>query len=78
MKPVLDYMDALNHELISHMSPTSTTDINHVVPLHVLQKDELFLYIHQSNSTYVHCFLMMFSTCMCSCEWMLLLGDFWS
>lgn len=51
IRDICDYMYEINGILDKYSSSTSNTDINEVVPLHVLKNDEAFFeYIVKSNN----------------------------
>ena len=49
-QPVIDYMKAINRDLLVYSSSVSEMDVNHVVPLEMLQDDAAFFaYMYNSN-----------------------------
>ena len=49
-QPVIDYMKAINRDLLVYSSSVSEMDVNHIVPLEMLQDDAAFsAYMYNSN-----------------------------
>ena len=49
-QPVIDYLSAINRDLCAYSSSVSQMDVNHIVPLDMLQDDPAFFaYMYNSN-----------------------------
>ena len=82
-QPVIDYMKAINRDLLVYSSSVSEMDVNHIVPLEMLQDDDAFFaYMYNSNVKWVcdfvvillslfpvgwKCFVFYVSVCGCAC-----------